>query len=159
MHAPLQNRLQLQLFLTLLAALSVATLSVLLITEAIRSTESVLIGETNRTVSSAIRELAQQYRYRVSSDSGWDSLPKQAKDVSLRGITQTVLRAYPGVEGGFYVDSDFSGICFSDARHRHAEDRSSQRGTELDSFRREAKPSKSDGGGAGVPRRPGSFGD
>lgn len=44
MRDPLQNRLQLQLFLTLLAALSVATLSVLLIAEAIRSTESVLIG-------------------------------------------------------------------------------------------------------------------
>ncbi len=63
-------------------------------------------------MSSAIRELAQQYRYRVLSDSSWDSLPKQAKDVSLRGITQTVLRAYPGVEGGFYVDSDFSGYAF-----------------------------------------------
>jgi signal transduction histidine kinase len=107
-----QNRLQLQLFLILLAALSVAALSVLLITDAVRSTESVLIGETNRTVSSAIRELAQQYRYRVSSDSSWDSLPKQARDVSLRGITQTVLRAYPGVEGGFYVDLDFAGYAF-----------------------------------------------
>lgn len=112
MNRLLQNRLQLQLFFTLMAALSVATLSVLLITEAIRSAESVLIGETNRTVSSAIRELAQQYRYRVSSDSSWDSLPKQAQDVSLRGITQTVLRSYPGVEGGFYVDSEFAGYAF-----------------------------------------------
>jgi signal transduction histidine kinase len=112
MHRPFQNRLQLQLFLILLAALSVAALSVLLITEAIRSTESVLIGETNRTLSSAIHELAQQHSYRVSSDSTWDSLPKEAKDVSLRGITQTVLHAYPGVEGGFYTGSDFAGYAF-----------------------------------------------
>ncbi|MFZ0589131.1 MAG: ATP-binding protein [Bryobacteraceae bacterium] len=112
MYSPLQNRLQLQLFLILLAALSVATLSVLLITEAIRSTETVLVSETNRTVSSAIRELSQQYRYRVSSDSTWNSLPRQAKEVSLRGITQIVLRAYPGVEGGFYTDSNFAGYAF-----------------------------------------------
>jgi hypothetical protein len=102
----------LQLFFTFVAALSVATLSVVLITEAIGSAERVVLGEANKTIASAIAELKQQYQYRASSDSSWSSLPARARDVSLRGITQTVLRSYPGVEGGFYASADFLGYAF-----------------------------------------------
>lgn len=108
----LQNRLLLQLLFTLVAAISVATLSVVLITEAIRGAESVVLGETTKTLATAIRELRQQYFYRASSDSTWQTLPIQARDVSLRGITQVVLRSYPGVEGGFYAGSDFLGYAY-----------------------------------------------
>ncbi len=97
---------------TLIAAVSVATLSVVLITEAIRSAERVVLGEANKTVSSAIGELKQQFEYRAASDTSWSGLPTQARDVSLRGITQTVLRSYPGVEGGFYTDTTFLGYAF-----------------------------------------------
>lgn len=96
----------------LVAALSVVALSVVLITQAIRSAESVFLGEANKTIASAIRELKQQYQYRATSDSSWSSLPAPARDVSLRGITQTVLRSYPGVEGGFYSGADFLGYAF-----------------------------------------------
>ncbi len=112
MNRLLQNRLVLQLLFTLIAAVSVATLSVVLITEAIRSAEQVVLGEANKSVSSAIGELKQQFEYRASSDSSWSGLPTQARDVSLRGITQTVLRSYPGVEGGFYSDTAFLGYAF-----------------------------------------------
>ena len=108
----LGNRLILQLVFTLVAAISVVTLSVLLITEAIGSAERVVLGEANKTVASALRELRQQYQYRASSDSSWSELPMQARDVSLRGITQTVLRSYPGVEGGFYAGTNFLGYAF-----------------------------------------------
>lgn len=112
MNRLLRNRLVLQLLFTLVAAVSVTALSVMLITDAVRSAESVLLSETNKTVSAAIRELGQQYRERVSSDSSWNSLPLRAQDVSLRGITQTVLASYPGIEGGFFVDSQFLGYAF-----------------------------------------------
>lgn len=112
MNRLLQNRLLLQLLFTFVAALSVATLSVVLITEAIRGAERVVLGEGNRVVATAVRELKQQYEYRTSSDSSWSTLPSAARDVSLRAITQTVLRSYPGVEGGFYVDADFLGYAF-----------------------------------------------
>jgi signal transduction histidine kinase len=108
----LRNRLILQLLFTFVAALSVATLSVVLITEAVGSAERVVLGEANKAITTAIAELKQQYRYRVSSDSSWQSLPEQARDVSLRAITQTVLRSYPGVEGGFYAGPDFLGYAF-----------------------------------------------
>jgi hypothetical protein len=108
----LQNRLLLQLLFTSIAAISMATLSALLIAEAVRSAESVVLKETNQALSTATSELRQQYFYRIAADSTWKSLPTPAKNVSLRAIAQTVLRSYPGVEGGFYAESDFLGYAF-----------------------------------------------
>ena len=112
MNRFLQNRLVLQLLFTLIAALSVAALSAVLITDAVRSAETVVLGEANKSISTAIGELRQQGQYRASSDSSWPALPSQAHDVSLRGITQIVLRSSPGLEGGFYADSDFLGYAY-----------------------------------------------
>lgn len=112
MNRLLQNRLLLQLLFTFVAAVSVAALSVALVTEAIRSAESVVLAEAKKTIAAAIGELKQQYQYRALSDSSWPALPARAKDISLRGITQTVLRSYPGVEGGFYANSDFLGYAY-----------------------------------------------
>lgn len=96
MNGLIQNRLVLQLLFTFIAILSVATLSVVLITEAIRGAERVVLAEANRTIATALTELKQQYQYRSSSDSTWPTLPARARDISLRGIAQTVLRSYPG---------------------------------------------------------------
>lgn len=112
MNRLLQNRLILQLVFTFLAALSVTALSVVLISEAVGSAERVVVGEATKTISTALSELSQQYQYRAASDSYWTSLPAQARDISLRGITQTVLRSYPGVEGGFYSGNEFLGYGF-----------------------------------------------
>jgi signal transduction histidine kinase len=101
-----QNRLVLQLLFTLLAAASLAGISIVVIAEAIRSAESVVVGEATKTVGSALGELQQQQQYRAGSDPSWSSLPAAAKNVSLRGITETVLRSYPGVEGGFFSERD-----------------------------------------------------
>jgi signal transduction histidine kinase len=100
-----QNRLLLQLLFTVIAAVSLAAISALLISDAVRGAESVVVGETKRTLTTALQQLREQQRYRSSSDPYWSSLPKEARDVSLRGITDTVLRSYPGVEGGFYAGS------------------------------------------------------
>lgn len=112
MNRLLRNRLLLQLLFTLVAAVSLTALSALLITEAVRSAQSVLLSEAAQSVSTAIGEMQQQYSYRVNSDSAWSSLPESARNVSLRGITQTVLRSYPGIEGGFYAADTFLGYAF-----------------------------------------------
>lgn len=112
MNRLLQNRLALQLLFTSVAAVSVLTLSILLVSEAIRSAESVVLGEAYRSLRTAVHELQQQYQYRVSSDTSWSVLPPSAHDLSLRGITQTVLRSYPSVEGGFYSNDDFLGYAY-----------------------------------------------
>lgn len=108
----LSNRLVLQLLFTSLSAISLAALSVLLIANAIRNAEGVVLGEANKTIASAISEVGHQYQDRVSSDSSWSRLPEQARDISLQGITQIVLRSYPGVEGGFYSRGQFLGYAF-----------------------------------------------
>lgn len=110
------HRLLWQLGFAVLAAICVAALSVLLISEAVSHAERVVVGETAQALMTANGELRQQYRYRVSSDQAsdetWSVLPTTAKEVSLRGITLTVLRSYPGVEGGFYQGNTFLGYAF-----------------------------------------------
>ncbi len=105
MNRLLQNRLLLQLLFTLIAAGSLAVLSVVLIADAIEGAESVVLGEANKTIATALGELKQQQQYRALSSS-------TAKNVSLGGITQSVLRSYPGVEGGFYSSGQFLGYAY-----------------------------------------------
>jgi signal transduction histidine kinase len=106
------RRLQLQLVFVLVAAISVTILSAILIANAIRGAERVVVGDTRRTLDAADAELALQYSYRVSSDSSWDQLPATARDISLRAISQVSLRSYPGVEGGFYSGAQFLGYSY-----------------------------------------------
>ena len=107
-----RRRLQLQLLLILLAAVSVAALSVLLIWDSIQNAEKAVIADMGRQLNAALSELGQQYSDRVSSDSTWSTLPAPTQDVSLRAVSQAVLRSYPGVEGGYYVRSQFLGYSF-----------------------------------------------
>jgi len=107
-----RRRLQLQLLLILLAAVSVAALSVLLISDSIRNAEQGVIADIGKQLNAAISELGQQYSDRTTSDPTWSGLPTSTQDVSLRAISQAVLRSYPGVEGGYYVGSQFLGYSF-----------------------------------------------
>jgi hypothetical protein len=107
-----QRRLQLQLLLILLAGVAVAALSVLLIWDSVRAAERVVISDIGNQLNSAIAELCRQYAYRAESDTNWQSLTLVSQNISLRGISQTVLRSYPGVEGGFFSDGKFVGYAF-----------------------------------------------
>jgi signal transduction histidine kinase len=107
-----QRRLQLQLLLILLAGVAVAALSVLLIWDSVHNAERVVIGDMGNQLNAAVAELGRQYAYRADSDTNWPSLPLASQDISLRGISQTVLRSYPGVEGGFFLDGEFVGYAF-----------------------------------------------
>jgi signal transduction histidine kinase len=112
MSSFLQRRLQLQLLLILVAAVSVAALSGLLIWDSIQNAENAVIADMSRQLSAALGELGRQYSDRVNSDSIWPALPASTQDVSLRAVSQAVLRSYPGVEGGYYVESQFVGYSF-----------------------------------------------
>jgi len=112
MKSLFKRRLQLQLLFILLAAVLVAALSVLLISDAVQSAESVVLADAGRTLTAAASELGQQYQDRVSTDSAWLDLPVTAKDTSLRGISLAVLRSYPGAEGGYYDGAHFLGYSY-----------------------------------------------
>jgi len=107
-----QSRFQLQLFLILVSATSVAALSVLLIWDSVHNAERFVIGDMGSQMNTALSELGRQFTYRATSDSSWKDLPIAARDVSLRGISEVVLRSYPGVEGGFYENGTFIGYAF-----------------------------------------------
>lgn len=112
MKAFFQRRLQLQLLLILLAGVAVAALSVLLIWDSVHNAEGVVISDMSSQLNSAVTELSRQYASRTDSDATWQSLPIASQDVSLRGVTQAVLRSYPGVEGGFFSSQEFVGYAF-----------------------------------------------
>jgi signal transduction histidine kinase len=106
------RRLQLQLVFVLLAAISVAALSAILIVRSIRGAESVLLGDTRRVLSAANAELELQYSERANADSAWATLPDEARDISLRAVSQATLRSYPGVEGGYSVGGRILGYSY-----------------------------------------------
>lgn len=108
----LKRRLQLQLLFILLAAVLVAGLSVILISDAVRSAEGTVLADGRRMLSNAISELNQQCQDRVGADSSWRTLPVAAQDTSLRGLSVAVLRSYPGVEGGYYDGAHFLGYSY-----------------------------------------------
>jgi len=106
------RRLQLQLVFVLLAAISVATLSAILIARSIRGAERVVVGDTRRVLSAANAELELQYSERANADTGWAMLPDAARDISLRAVSQATLRSYPGVEGGYSVGGRILGYSY-----------------------------------------------
>jgi hypothetical protein len=118
----LQKRFQLQLLFALVAAISVAVLTVGLVVSAIRHAEGFVLTDTKRTLVHAIQELDREYSLRQHRDTGradtgpldtpWTDLPLTARDLTLRAISQTVLASYPGVEGGFWLPSQFAGYSY-----------------------------------------------
>lgn len=108
----LARRLQLQLLLISLAVLAVAALSVILIADAVRGAERMVLADTSGALSAAVRELDQQCAERLAVEPEWPQWPAGLLDVSLRGVSQAVLRSYPGVEGGYSHASQFLGYSF-----------------------------------------------
>lgn len=108
----LQKRFQLQLLFALVAAISVAALTIDLVLNAVRHAEGFVLSDTKRALNHAIQELDREYRLRRSGDTTWADLPSGAQDLSLRAISQTVLASYPGIEGGFWLPSQFAGYSY-----------------------------------------------
>ncbi len=112
MKRVLHKRLQLQLLFALLAAVSVAALAFEMVSIALRHAESFVLADSSRALREATAALRREYAMRISSDSAWSSLPAGAQDLSLRAITNAVLSAYPGIEGGCWIDSRLLGRAF-----------------------------------------------
>lgn len=139
----LKRRLQLQLLFILLAAVLIAALSVILISDAVKSAEGVVLTDASKTLAAAVSDLDQQYRDRTSADSGWHELPVAAQDTSLRGVSQAVLRSYPGVEGGYHDGTHFLG--YSYPTHDTGEKKTDVPTAELDDILATISQSRSSG--------------
>lgn len=100
---PVPHSFRTQLAVVCVASLAVIGLSGILIRDVIAEAESRLLAEARRQCDAACRELAVQYRERTAwGHDALESLPLEAQDLSLRGVVQTVLRSYEGLQGGFY---------------------------------------------------------
>ena len=103
MRPPLQNRrLQIQLLFSVIAALSVTALSILLILEAVRTAEHMVVADARHTIDRALEQLVGRYGDRVGADPSWPALPGEAQELSLGSLARVVLASYPDVEGGFH---------------------------------------------------------
>jgi signal transduction histidine kinase len=97
----LRRRFQLQLLFALVAAASVTALVLDLAVSTVQHAGRFVVSDTNRTLGQAIRELKH----------GYPDLA--AADARLRGISQTVLNSFPGVEGGYWTRaSQFAGYSY-----------------------------------------------
>ncbi len=100
---PVPESFRTQLAVVCAASLAVSGLSGILIRDVIAQAESRLLAEARRQCETACGELALQYRERTAwGQDTLQDLPLEAQDLSLRGVTQTVLRSYEGLVGGFY---------------------------------------------------------
>lgn len=104
--------MQWQLGLTCVTGVLIAALSWFLISDAVRGAESVLLADASRAVAAAVDELTGQSSERAAIESDWAALAPELKDVSLRGVSNAVLRSYPGVEGGYWTPTGFLGYSF-----------------------------------------------
>ena len=100
---PAPQSFRAQITIVCLASLAVIALAAILIRDVISRTESRLLAEARGQCAGACRELVRQHRERTAwGGDALSSQPLQAQDLSLRGLTVTVLRSYEGLEGGFY---------------------------------------------------------
>lgn len=98
------DSLRLQAVVIGLASLSMAALAVILIQDALSRAEQTLLREAVQQSTTAVHELRQQFLERASvEEDPLAALPIEAQDLSLRGLSGAVLRAYEGVEGGFLL--------------------------------------------------------
>jgi signal transduction histidine kinase len=86
------------------ASLAVVALAVFLVGNVISTTEGRLQADARQLCISACQRL--QFEYEDRANLGGDilqNLPLDAQDISLKGVSLTVLRNFSGIEGGVYL--------------------------------------------------------
>jgi signal transduction histidine kinase len=101
------STIRVQLTLVTLAALITVAVAILVISQVMGNTESLLVNEARRQTSLAASSLQQQLfeRLHLEEESPL-TLPARSRELSLRGITTTVLAGFPTVEGGYWFPGE-----------------------------------------------------
>jgi signal transduction histidine kinase len=86
------------------ASLAVVALAVFLVRNVISTTEGRLQADARQICISACQRLQVEYEDRMNlAGDAFQSLPVDAQDISLKGVSLTVLRNFSSVEGGIYL--------------------------------------------------------
>jgi signal transduction histidine kinase len=92
-----------QAFIIAAASLAVAALAAFIVQDVIFTTENKLLTDSQQLCTAACQELRVQYQERAKYvGDPLQSLPQDAQEISLMGISTTVLQAYKGIKGGMY---------------------------------------------------------
>jgi len=94
-----------QAFIIAAASLAVACLAALIVRDVVFATESKLVADSQQLCTAACQELRLQYRERAAyAGDPLKNLPEGAAlEISLVGISRTVLQSYKGVKGGMLL--------------------------------------------------------
>lgn len=93
-----------QAFIIGVASFAVFALAALIVQDVIFTTEGRLLGDALQRCMAACRELKTQYQDRAAyAGDPLFELPQHAQEISLKGISNTVLQSYPGIKGGMYL--------------------------------------------------------
>ena len=104
------QRLQTLLLVTALVALILGSL---LMSDLVRNFRSVVVSDANKSLANALRELTEAEKNWSKKRSSRESLPsRDALDRALRLVSYEVLRSYPDVEGGYFLDHEPIGHSF-----------------------------------------------
>jgi signal transduction histidine kinase len=107
MRFPAPVSFRAQAFIIGAASLAVVALAALIVRGVVFTTETKLLGDALRRCETACRELHHQVRERAAyAGDPLEQLPRQALEISLKGITATVLEAFPGIKGGMYLPAE-----------------------------------------------------
>ena len=107
MRFPAPVSFRAQAFIIGAASLAVVALAALIVRGVVFTTETKLLGDALRRCETACRELHHQVRERAAYPGDpLEQLPRQALEISLKGITATVLEAFPGIKGGMYLPAE-----------------------------------------------------
>ncbi len=107
MRFPAPVSFRAQAFIIGAASLAVVALAALIVRDVVFTTEAKLLGDALRRCETACRELHHQVRERAAyAGDPLEQLPRQALEISLKGISATVLEAFPGIKGGMYLPAE-----------------------------------------------------
>jgi signal transduction histidine kinase len=107
-----QNRLQLQLLFALVAVAALLALTIWVVLRTVQQAESYVTNNTLISLQQALSDLNRESLLQRQESASWKSLPPNAQDITLHAISQTVLASYPGVEGGFWLRTQFVGYAY-----------------------------------------------
>ncbi|HTY61824.1 MAG TPA: ATP-binding protein [Acidobacteriota bacterium] len=92
-----------QAFIIAAASLAVVCLAAFIVRDVIFTTESKLLADSQQLCIAASQELRTQYQeHSAYAGALLKDLPHDAQEVSLMGISATVLKAYKGIKGGMF---------------------------------------------------------
>jgi hypothetical protein len=98
--------------LLLLTALVTVVLGCLVMSDLACNFQSVVVADATKSLANALRELTEAEKDWSKHAKGDAFESRDVPDLALRSLSYDVLRSYPDVEGGYYLNDQPIGHSF-----------------------------------------------